>query len=165
MGFLVNKDATILRNFFKEAAKLRGIHVLYQYPIDMELSNYAEENPLGFSDAEEMDIIFDENPNIRTLKKYGWVTESGGDQPHMANLPYDAKMLCKGCRITIPSPLLPSGTPVSDRIFVVTDIHTSLEFPEAWACKVAPVFGDKPKQQNVETKIKQSNDNYLKVKL
>lgn len=165
MGFLVNKDATILRNFFKEAAKLRGIHVLYQYPIDMELSNYAEENPLGFSDAEEMDIIFDENPNIRTLKKYGWVTESGGDQPYMANLPYDAKMLCKGCRITIPSPLLPSGTPVSDRIFVVTDIHTSLEFPEAWACKVAPVFGDKPKQQNVETKIKQSNDNYLKVKL
>lgn len=165
MGFLVNRDATLLRNFFKEAAKLRGIQVNYQYPIDMELSNYGEENPIGFSEPVEMDIIFDENPNIRTLKKYGWVTESGGDQPYIANLPYDAKNLCKGCRIIIPSPLLPSGTAVNDRVFVVTDIHSNLEFPEAWACKVAPVFSDKPKPQSVENKIKTSNDNYLKVKL
>ena len=71
MGLLTKKDSTIFRSFFKEMAKLRGIHVYYQYPIDMQFTIYAEENPKGFSEKIEMDIIFNENPKTTTLRKYG----------------------------------------------------------------------------------------------
>ena len=62
MGLLINSDAEILRRFFSEAAKLKGIQVKYQYPIDMTFSKYAEEDPRGYSEFKEIDIIFEENP-------------------------------------------------------------------------------------------------------
>ena len=60
MGLLTKQDSTIFRNFFKEMAMLRGIQVIYQYPIDMEFSLHAEENPKGFSEPIPMDIIFED---------------------------------------------------------------------------------------------------------
>lgn len=136
MGLLTQPDSTIFRQFFKEMAKLRGIRVIYQYPIDMKFTQYAEENPKGFSEEIEMDIIFNENPKVTTLRKYGWVSETPEDKPYTAELPYDAKNLCKGCRISIipPLPLAPK------RVFVITDIQSNLEFPDSWICKLAPVF-------------------------
>lgn len=120
-------------------AKLRGIHVIYQYPIDMNFTVYAEENPKGFSEEIEMDIIFNENPKITTLRKYGWVSELPDDKPYIAELPFDAKNLCKGCRIKMIPPM-----PLTDeRVFVVTDIQANLEFPDSWVCKLAPVFFEK----------------------
>lgn len=86
-----------------------------------------------------MDIIFTENPKITTLRKYGWVSEIPDDKPYMAELPFDAKNLCKGCRITMKAPL----PLASDRVFVVTDIQANLQFPDSWACKLAPVFFNK----------------------
>lgn len=160
MGLLINSDAQLLRNFFKEAAKLRGIQVKYQYPIDMTFSKYAEEDPRGYSEPQILDIMFEENPSIKTLKRYGWITETADDLPLMAHLPYDTFKLSKGCRINITSPLHEDG-----RLFVVTEIKTSLEYPEAWACKLAPVFNIKPNPQEIEEKIEKTNDNYLKVKL
>ena len=160
MGLLINSDAQLLRNFFKEAAKLRGIQVKYQYPIDMTFSKYAEEDPRGYSEPQILDIMFEENPSIKTLKRYGWITETADDLPLMAHLPYDTFKLSKGCRINIPSPLYEDG-----RLFVVTEIKTSLEYPEAWACKLAPVFNIKPNPQEIEEKIEKTNDNYLKVNL
>ena len=140
MGLLTRHDATLFRSFFKEMAKLRGIHVIYQYPIDMKFSNYAEEDPTGFSEDIPMDIVFEENPKMTTLRKYGWVTEIPDDKPYIAQLPYDAPNLCKGCRILIPSPF-PTNP---HRTFVITEITANLEFPDSWVCKVAPVFHDKP---------------------
>lgn len=161
MGLLIHSDAQLLRNFFKEAAKLKGIQVKYQYPIDMTFSIYAEEDPRGYSEHQILDIIFEENPSVKTLKRYGWITETAEDVPLMGHFPYDTYKLSKGCRITIPSPL-EFG---EDRIYVVTEIKTSLQFPEAWACKLAPVFSVKPNPQVVEKKIEKTNDNYLRVKL
>lgn len=161
MGLLINSDAELLRNFFKEAAKLRGIEVLYQYPIDMTFSKYAEEDPRGYSEPKKLDIIFEANPSIKTLKRYKWITETAEDVPLMGHFPYDTFKLSKGCRIEIPSPLSPD----SGRLFTVTEIHTSLEYPEAWACKLAPVFHVKPNPEQVEKKLEKTNDNYLKVKL
>ena len=139
MGELTRKDSTIFRGFFKEMARLRGIRVKYQYPIDMNFTIYAEENPKGFSEEIMIDIIFNENPKITTLRKYGWVSETPEDKPYIAELPFDAKNLCKGCRITMLSP-----APISsERVFVVTDIQANLEFPDSWVCKLAPVFFNK----------------------
>lgn len=164
MGFLINSDSTIFRDYFKEAAKLLGIQVKYSYPIDMTFSQYGDEDPRGFSEAKEIDIIFEENPNIRTLKKYGWVTENSDEVPYMAQFAYDTPNLAKGCRIEIPSPI-GMEKKINGRLFVVTDIHTSLEFPEAWMCKLAPVFADKPVPQEVEQKVSSENTNFLKVEL
>lgn len=161
MGLLINSDAELLRHFFKEAAKLRGIQVLYQYPIDMTFSKYAEEDPRGYSEFEEIDVIFEENPNIRTLKRYNWITEDRQEVPYMCHFCYDTKKLSKGCRIQIPSPTEDGG----GRLFVVTDIRTSLEYPEAWTCKLAPVFHKKPNPEVVEKQIKENPESYIKVKL
>lgn len=150
MGLLTKKDSTMFRSFFKEMAKLRGIHVFYQYPIDMKFTIYAEENPKGFSENIEMDIIFQENPKTTTLRKYGWVSEIPEDKPYLAELPFDAKNLCKGCRIIIPPPEPLTG----NRVFVITDIQSNLEFPDSWACKLAPVFFNKTEDKLVEYKDK-----------
>lgn len=157
MGLLTKKDATIFRKYFKEMAKLRGIPVIYQYPIDMEFSLYAEEDPKGFSEPIPMDIIFEENPKMATLRKYGWVSEVPEDKPYIAQLPYDAKNLCKGCRVTIPSPF--PTTP--GRVFVITEITGNLEFPDNWVCKLAPVFHNKP-QKPVD--YENTNYNFIKKK-
>ncbi len=157
MGLLTQKDATIFRKYFKEMAKLRGIPVIYQYPIDMEFSLYAEEDPKGFSEPIFMDIIFEENPKIATLRRYGWVSEVPEDKPYIAQLPYDAKNLCKGCRVTIPSPF--PTTP--GRVFVITEITGNLEFPDNWVCKLAPVFHNKP-QKPVD--YENTNYNFIKKK-
>lgn len=157
MGLLTKNDASIFRNYFKEMAKLRGIQVIYKYPIDMEFSIYAEENPKGFSEDIPMDIIFEENPKMATLRKYGWVSELPDDKPYIAQLPFDAKNLCKGCRIIIPSPF-PLGPA---RTFVITEITGNLEFPDNWVCKLAPVFHDKP---NKPVDYTDTNYNFIKKK-
>lgn len=159
MGVLINNDATLFRNYFKEMARLIGITVKYQYPIDMKFSDYGEENPKGFSEPRDVDIIFDENPQIKTLRKYGWITEGDEAQPYIVHFPYDTKNLEKGCRITIQSNLRDKG-----RLFVVTDIKTSLEFPEAWICKVAPVFHNKKVEKDVKISTYKSNNSFINVK-
>ena len=149
MGLLTKNDSTIFRGYFKEMAKLRGITVIYQYPIDMNFTIYAEEIPL--------DIIFEENPKVTTLRKYGWVSELPDDKPYMATLPFDTKNLCKGCRIHIVPP-----QPLADRrTFVITDIQTGLEFPDSWVCKLAPVFFNKTEDKAVEYKDK--NNVFMKL--
>lgn len=150
MGVLTRADSTIFRGYFKEMAKLLGIRVLYQYPVDMNFTIYAEENPKGFSEEIMMDIIFDENPKVTTLRKYGWVSETPEDKPYLAQLPFDAKNLCKGCRVSIIPPL-----PLADkRVFVITDIQSNLQFPDSWMCKLAPVFFNKTEEKMVEYKDK-----------
>lgn len=158
MGLLVGKDSTIFRSYFDEMAKLIGIQVEYQYPIDMNFSLYGDENPLGFSEPELIDIIFDENPSIRTLKRYGWVTEGEERQPHTAQFSYNTKNLAKGCRIKISSNLYDKG-----RLFVVTDITTNLEFPESYMCKLAPVFHNKKSEAKLEKDTQQSNNSFIHI--
>jgi hypothetical protein len=157
MGLLTQQDSTIFRSFFKEMAKLRGITVIYQYPIDMDFSMYGEENPLGFSEPIVMDIIFEENPKMATLRKYGWISETSEDKPYLVTLPYDALNLTKGCRISIK----PSAPLTKDRVFVITEISSNLEFPDSWVCKIAPVFHNKP---NSPPDYTDTNNTFIKRK-
>ena len=127
----------------------------------MTFSKYAEEDPRGYSEPKEIDIIFEENPNMKTLSRYGWVTETTDGLPFLGYFAYDTYKLSKGCRILIPSPFPEQ----EGRLFVVTEIRSALEYPEAWACKLAPVFHTKPNPEIVEKHISEKNDNYLNVKL
>lgn len=158
MGQLTQADSTLFRNYFKEMAKLRGIKVKYQFPIEMQLTIHAEERPKAFSEPEEMDIIFEQNPKVSTLRRYGWAKGTNEDYPFIATLPYDAKNICKGCRITITAPL----PLVSDEVFVITDIKLNLDFPDSFMCKLAPVYEDK---KEIPTNYENTNTNFLKVDL
>lgn len=134
MGTLVGRDAEIYRKFFKEQAKLLGVTVQYQYPIDMEFTVHGQENPKGYSDPIDMDVIFDQSPKLKTLRKLGWNSEDPSDKPYIIQIPYDAPNLQKGCLITIPAPL-----PLSpSRVFKITDITVDQVLPDSWYCKVAP---------------------------
>lgn len=138
MGQLFRKDAELFRHFFKEQAKLLGIHVLYQYPIDMNYTLHGQENPSGYSDPIEMDIIFDQSPKLTTLRKLGWVSETPEDKPYMIQVPFDAPNLQKGCLITLPAPL-----PIStSKVFKITDITFDQVLPDSWYCKLAPKLED-----------------------
>lgn len=160
MGLLSSQDASIFRSYFKEMAKLQGIPVKYQYPIDMSFSQYAEENPTGFSEPEDMCIIFNANPKISTLRKYGWVVEANDDKPFIATLPYDAPQLQKGCRIILPV----IGGISSERIFVITELYCNLDTADSWVCKLAPVLHNKPDANTVQkTSLSGKNNNFLNV--
>lgn len=158
MGLLVGNDAKLFRSYFDEMAKLIGIQVKYYYVIDENFSIYGDENPLGFSEPELIDIIFDENPNIRTLKRYGWITEGEERQPIMAQFSYNTKNLQKGCRIEIQSNLYDKG-----RLFVVTDMTTNLEFPESYMCKLAPVFHNKNTEEKIKVDTDKSTNSFLHI--
>ena len=100
MGLLTGKDSTLFRNFFKEMTKLRGISVEYTYPVDEEVSIHGQIFP-NFSSLYNIDIIFESNPKIKTLKNYGWVSETSDDKPYVAYLPYDTPNIQTKSRIKI----------------------------------------------------------------
>lgn len=136
MGTLLSKDAEIYRKFFKEQAKLLGIHVQYKYPIDMKFTTHGQEDPLGYSEPIEMDIIFDQSPRLKTLRKLGWVSEDPSDKPYIVQVPYDTPNLQKGSLLILPSPL-----PLEpSKVFKITEITVDQVLPDSWYCKVAPKF-------------------------
>ena len=134
MGELFKHDATIYRKFFKEQAKLLGIHVGYRYPIDMEFTVHGQEDPKGYSEPLELDIIFDASPKLATLRTLGWVSEDKSDKPYLIQTPYDTPNLQKGSLFILPAP-----EPLSEsRVFKVVDIQVDQIMPDSWYCKVAP---------------------------
>lgn len=152
MGLLTTNDASRFQQWFKECAKLRGIAVKYIYPITENITQYAEIQP-QFSDIHDLDIIFDENPSVKTLKRIGWVSEDSEDKPAIAHLPFDTPHLMTKSRIMIP----PIGQAIPGRWFEVTSIHANLEYPDSYTVTLAPVFETKKEKTNYD----QSNYNYV----
>lgn len=143
MGLLTNDDSKLFRDWFKEMAELLGQTVMYQYPLTTDKTIHSEPN-IELSDPIRMDIIFNENPTIDTLRKHGWATEINGNLPIIAQVPYDAPGLARYARITIP----PVGNTMRERIFEVTAISTFLEYPDCWTVRLVPVYNS----------IKENND-------
>lgn len=152
MGLLTQNDAKIFQNWFKECCRLRGIPVKYIYPVQDDVSIYLEIHP-KFSDVIDMDIIFDENPSVKTLKRIGWVSEDPEDKPAIAHLPFDTPGLQTKARILIP----PIGQAIPGRWFEVTSIHSNLEYPDSYTCTLAPVF----ETEKAKTNYEESNYNYI----
>lgn len=136
MGELFKQDLTLFRHYFKEQARLLGIHVQYKYPIDMDFTVHGQENPLGYSEPIELDIIFSESPKLATLKRLGWVSEDSKDKPYLIQVPFDTPNLQKGSLVILPAPL-PLG---ESKTFKITEITVDQLFPDSYYCKVAPKF-------------------------
>lgn len=135
MGRLTNNDAEVFRGWFKEMARLHGMTVGYQYPLGDQKTIHSEPN-MPMSNPIQLDIIFNENPSLDTLKKHGWVTEIGEQKPVVAQVPYDTPNLQRYSRIIIS----PIGTIIDARTFEVTAISSILEYPDCWTVRLAPVY-------------------------
>ena len=142
MGLLVQDDSRIFRRYFREMVKLIGIRVSYQFVIKREMTLHSEDNS-KLSQPIELDILFDENPNIDTLNRLGWLSELNDQKPIIINVPYNTPNLSVGARISIESI---DGTP-RPRMFQITKIQSDLEFPDAYTCAIVPVF-DQYEQTN-----------------
>ena len=153
MGLLTKEDSTLFRSFFKEMTKLRGISVDYIYPVDENVSIHGEIFP-HFSSIVKLDIMFETNPKIKTLKNYGWVSEDKDDKPYIAYLPYDTPYIQTEARIRIN----PIGTDKQGKWFEIKDITEAIEYPDAYVCKLVPVYISEEEKLNYE----QVNDNYIK---
>lgn len=135
MGLLTQEDSKVFRGWFEEMALLHGFRVGYQYPLGDTKTIHSEPN-MPMSIPIDLDIIFNENPTLDTLKKHGWVVEIGEQKPVVAQVPYSTPGLQRYCRIIIP----PVGTVTSERIFEVTAISTILEYPDCWTVRLAPIY-------------------------
>lgn len=152
MGLLTGEDSKLFRQFFKEMAKLRGISVQYIYPVDEEVSIHGQIFP-EFSSIYDIDIIFESTPKIKTLKNYGWVSEDSSDKPYIAYLPYDTPHIQTKARLK----LFPIGSEKDGKWFEITDINEAIEFPDAYICRLAPVYVTEKEKLDYE----QTNNNYI----
>lgn len=146
MGFLTKQDSTLFRGFFKEMAHLRGITVEYLSIEENETTVHGEILPKKFREPVMLDVIFDENPSVKTLRKIGWVSISPDDKPYLMQLPFDTPHLTAEARVRIP----PIDSVGSARTFRITNITTLLEFPDCYTCTVVPV-PDSEKPKNLYT--------------
>lgn len=158
MGLLFNEDALVYREFFKEQAALLGLTVKYQYPVDLSYNLQGIEDQLGFSEPIDLNIILEQSPKLKTLKKFGWVSEDPEDKPWICQVPYDTPNLQVGCHISFNAP-----DPLDSRmrVFKVTDISVDQILPDSYYCKLAPVF-EKDKAIKPE-EYKDKSYTYLKV--
>lgn len=152
MGLLTGEDSKLFRQFFKEMAYLRGISVDYIYPVDEDVSIHGQIFP-EFSSIFKLDIIFESTPKVKTLKNYGWVSENPEDKPYIAYLPYDTPHIQTKSRLK----LFPIGSEKDGKWFEITDMHESFEFPDAYICKLAPVYVNEKEKLDYE----QTNNNYI----
>ena len=137
MGLLSpKKDAIVQRHYFKEVAKLLGIRVKYYYPI-YETATIHAEIKCQYSDAIDLDIVFQENPKVATLKAIGWVQEFKDDKPYIAMFPYDTPNLQTKSKIH----LTPEQT-IDEKggDFEITSINTIFQYPDCYICTVVPIF-------------------------
>lgn len=147
MGLLNRQDARIFRQYFSEMVKLIGISVGYQYIVERQKTIHSEDNS-KLSMPIRLDVLFDENPQVDTLNRLGWVSEINGQKPVVVNLPYNTPNLTVDARVIIESV---DGVE-RPRVFKITQIVSDLEFPDAYTCALVPVF-DQYTQKNQYTLV------------
>lgn len=147
MGLLNRQDAKIFRQYFSEMVKLIGISVGYQYVVERRMTIHSEDNSV-LSTPIRLDVLFDENPQVDTLNRLGWVSEINGQKPVVVNMPYNTPNLTVNARVIIESV---DGVE-RPRVFKITQIVSDLEFPDAFTCALVPVF-DQYTQKNQYTLV------------
>ena len=136
-GLLLNKDIKLHRLYFKQMTKLLGIKCLYRAPLPGKHYNRQGDLEAYYYPPEQVDCIFDNHPDIKTLKKMGWATELQ-EQSSILHVPYDLKNLQVGALFIIPSGI--ENTP--DRVFRVISMQMIMIYPASIACEIAPEYFD-----------------------
>lgn len=136
-GILLNKDAKIYRQYFREAVKLIGIYVLYRAPkLGKHYTTYLEIED-NYEEPLLVGCLFNEHPDQKTLKRIGWVAEL---QPNasLIQVDYDLPGLQQGALFIVPSGI--DGA--KGRLFRVTSITNNMVYPSSVTCEIVPEYED-----------------------
>lgn len=138
---IIQNDAKIFKKYADECLSMYGIPSLY-YQIKPG-KDYSAVGELSgcYYDPVRTKVIFDQAPNIRTLKKLGWVTEADTQQP-LVHVMFDLPGIEIGCLFSIKDPL----TKASGRLFRITKMTTSILYPAMLTCQIVAVVGTEPEE-------------------
>lgn len=147
-GILINKKNVELQRFyFKEAVRLIGIQVQYRAPRENKSYNGYGELDTFFYEPIIVGCIFEDHPNVWTMRKMGWDTELQ-DGETLVHVPYDVPKLQSGGVIEVPSGL--DNTP--SRRFRILRMHTSMIYPSEVVCHIAPLWKNDFDKSSLEHK-------------
>lgn len=114
----------------------------------------------SYSDPEQIYLIFQEHPNMKTLRAVGWASESNteGDKPYIVQLPFDTPQLQVGCRVLIPFSLH-DEQPVR-KTFRITKVAVIALYPDCYTCTIAPEFETDPSRTSPS--YSNTNSNFMR---
>lgn len=136
-GLLLNQNAKLHRQYFREAVKLIGIYVLYRAPKPGKHYTTYNEIEDNYEEPLLVGCLFNDHPDQRTLRKIGWVAEL---QPNssLIQVDYDLPNLQQGALFLIPSGLDDGKA----RLFRVVGISNSMVYPSSVTCEIIPEYED-----------------------
>ena len=136
-GVLLNENAKLHRQYFREMVKLLGITVLYRAPLpNKHYTNYAEIDS-NYAPPIKVGCIFTDHPQQQTLKKLGWMAELQ-DNASIIEVDYDLPNLQQGSLFIVPSGLDDGKS----RLFRVSKMTTSMVYPSSVVCEIVPEYED-----------------------
>lgn len=158
MNHLIGSDIKLMRSRYDEALKMRGIPAKYQYPIKPDTNVRGRAVVDSYSVPQDVNIFFEGNPKVKTLKRFGWVVENHNDLPFLIHCSFNLDHLQRDSLFHFSG--LYSELP--DRIFRVTEISYDMEAPDHLVCQCVPVY-DKQTVGRTEKEIATqfSSSNYF----
>ena len=149
---LIQSDIVLMRSRYDEALQLQGIACKYQFP-NIANTNY-EGDPVVDSYSEEIEthIFFDNDPKIKTIKRYGWVIANSDDLPFLVHCSWNLPHVQKDSIFRF------SGqySEVNERIFRVTALSYDLQCADHLVAQVVPCYDEKNLVGRTEQEIKKT---------
>ena len=136
-GILLNPDAKLHRQYFKEMVKLLGINCIYKAPIEGTTYDKHGDLDADYYPGILVGCIFQEHPDQKTVKKMGWVAELQ-EGSSLIHVPYDLPNLQEGALFIIPSGL----DNAQGRVFRVINMKNIMVYPASITCEIAPEWED-----------------------
>lgn len=152
-GLLIGNDLLLQRKYFIEMSRLYGVEALYQHPINSTKTyNIYGELNTQYSECEKVWVIFKEQPDVKTLRKLGWASETQ-EEFSIISVPYDLKNIQKGCIFNIPDVFNNEAY----RPFRVEEISTKPIYPASLTCKLVPQTANNYDKSLNNTNIRNNN--------
>lgn len=152
MNNLIGPDIELMRCRYDEALALQGVPATYQYP-NMASSNVHGESVVdSYSSMIDTHIILDNNPKVKTFRRYGWVVANDENLPFLLHCSFHLPHLQKDSIFRIAG----QYAEIPDSIFRVTELTYSLQAPDHIICQVVPVY-ESQLVGKTDVEIKQEN--------
>lgn len=149
MGLFVPNDneRDLLASFFNEGAAMLGQEVRIQIAVKME-SDFYNDPKFTYATPVDLDIIFDQNPQMKVLKDLHWYNEDPSDQPilaYIASKDVENKHLSplRGSVIKIPFTIAGNH---NTNVFEVSEIKGFGPNQVYWVCKLVPYRENKAQE-------------------
>lgn len=139
MGLLTpsNNEILLARKMFDEKTRLIGISCFYYEVKNYNLNYKNSLEKLEFFDKEELNIIFEDMPKIKTLKNLGWWDDNEDSVHPIAYMPWfvDGKIIkpCIGSRIEFKDPI--SGY---SRFYEIAEVNANTYFMINYIVNLVP---------------------------